>query len=170
MKKTLAALLVLLTCVGLLVSCARPADEPATLPGAEFGVEPPSAEYVPADATADGVIMTCSKEVVPTDFNTIYILLSRADGSDEDFYFHSSRIVLERREKDGWKQISYFKPENDVFIVNQPTKWWSSQRGMSSMTIERKYIPDEILPGRYRAVAFVGSEPTAVCVYFDIAE
>ena len=164
-------LIILLVYVTMCTACAAPpADEPATLPGSEFGVEPPSEEYVPADATAEGVIMTCSKEVVPADFNTIYFLISRTDGSDEDFYFHSSKILLERWEKDGWEPISYLKLENDVFIISQPTKWWLSQRGKSSMTIERQYITEEIIPGRYRAVAFVGSEPTALCAYFDIAE
>lgn len=170
MKKRILFLLLVAVLTLSFVSCARHADEPATLPGSEFGVEPPSEEYVPADATAEGVIMTCSKEVVPADFNTIYFLISRADGSDEDFYFHSSKICLERWEKDGWEPISYLKLENDVFIISQPTKWWLSQRGKSSMTIERQYITEEIIPGRYRAVAFVGSEPTALCAYFDIAE
>lgn len=172
MKKRILFLLLVAVLTLSFVSCARHADEPATLPGSEFGVEPPSEEYVPADATAEGLVMTCSKEVVSADFNTVYFLISRADGSDEDFYYHRSNIRLERREEDGsWDLISYLKLETLIGKFDgSDAMWILSQRGKTSMIIERQYIRDEIIPGRYRAVAFVGSEPTALCAYFDIAE
>ena len=171
MKKIFTVLLALLTCFIIFSSCTAPtADEPAILPGSEFGVEPPSAQEVPADATAEGIVVTCSKEVVPADFNTIYFFISRADGGDEDFYYHRSYIRLERREKDGsWDPISYVKLENLLGKFDgSDAKWILSQRGKTSMTIERQYITDEIIPGRYRAVVLVGSEPTALCAYFNI--
>jgi len=174
--KIVSLCFVLLICVFCIFACGPDvsADEPAILSHEYFknSIVRPSPEEVPAEATAKGVVLTCTKETVPSTFNIIHFQLSCVDGNEDGFYYNSSIIRLEQKQPDGsWKEIPYGQLQTLPGLFEEqekPREWQYSKIGKASFTIDRDYILEEITAGRYRAIIFVGSEATPVCAYFTI--
>ena len=183
MKKLSVFLLVLLMCLQMLSSCTdqpTPIDDTAdttpsetTLPTVDEPVNisvdwmaPPPEFEVPSGSTAQGVIMFCAQQNVPANFLNIYVTLKREDGSTEGFYYNWRSFGIDKLQPDGtWKSLPYY-----VTAIGLPEGDWKyAENGVATLDIERdNLLVEQLTPGRYRAVAFVGSEPTAVCGYFNI--
>ncbi len=167
MKKFILIILAIIITVSS-GSCASVNDEPAVLSREDMRnpVDLPSEELVPPGSSAEGIILTCPEGTVSKNFWVIYLMLSREDGSKEGFYYYEKIYALERKMEDGtWVPVPYFYTMEGKFSP----PWLYASRGAASFALERSgFGNQEFVPGRYRAIAFVGSDATPICGYFNI--
>ncbi|MBQ9079761.1 MAG: hypothetical protein IJY27_01695 [Clostridia bacterium] len=118
---------------------------------------------VPSDATASGVTLTTTEPTHKINrFSSVKFVLSKSGDGDLNFYYND-QFRLERQNESGeWERLYY--------MPYPAWEYWkeSGPDGQAELTLYSSNIISPITSGQYRAVIFVGSEPTPVYCNFNV--